>query len=206
MWSLFRSMKFRPLKIFAKGEIMNEEKMTEITKNDTKKRSTAKQKVFWIIASIVVLAIIFVAGFHRVDAVNHPAETHIIPEVSHTVNHPAKTHTVKHPAQTHTVGGGCVTATEGNYAGNCATARCADGSYTGANPYYSLTCNYHGGVVAVGPFTNPTKTVVDKAAWTETITDKAAYSEKVIDTPAKTAVEKEAYTTPGYDAWYGIKL
>jgi hypothetical protein len=40
----------------------------------------------------------------------------------------------------------CTKATEGKYKGQCATAECMDGSYTGANPNLSYTCNHHGGV------------------------------------------------------------
>jgi len=171
-----------------------------------KKKLNTRRLVIWIASIVGVVAIIVGVGFHHVDEVYHPEESHVIPAVTHTVEHPAETHTVEHPAVTHTTGGGCVRATEGNYAGQCATARCRDGSYTGANPYYSWTCNYHGGVAAVGPFTNPTQTITDIPAYTETVVDKAAWTETVVDEPERTVVDKEAYTTPGYNAWYGVRL
>jgi len=185
---------------------MSEDEETTVTRKKLTGKRDVSRIVMWAVIILVVVGIVVGAGFHRVDAVDHPVETHTIPAVTHTVDHPAVTHTVDHPAVTHTTGGGCVRATEGNYAGQCATARCRDGSYTGANPYYSLTCNYHGGVAVVGPFTNPTQTVVDKAAWTETIVDQAAWTETVTDKPEQTVVDKKAYTTPGYNAWYGIRL
>ena len=93
----------------------------------------------------------------------------------------AVTHVVHHPAVTHTVTT-YVQANEGKYAGSQATAKCADGSYNGADPYYSWTCNYHGGVAAIGPFSN-TQTITDQAAYDETVTDapaQAAYYDKVV--------------------------
>ncbi|MFZ2560542.1 MAG: hypothetical protein WAW91_02845 [Candidatus Nanoperiomorbaceae bacterium] len=101
--------------------------------------------------------------------VYHPS----VATITHVVQHPAVTHTVTH----------CTPANEGKYAGSCATARCADGSYTGANPSYSWTCNYHGGVVAVGPF-NDTEPVTDQAAYDKTVTNtpaQAAYYDKVTE-------------------------
>lgn len=167
-------------------------------------KNTSKKTKIIITVSISIATLMFLGliGFrhHPEKVIEAVTEYHLA--VTH--EEPAVTRTIKHPAVTRKEGGGCIRANIGNYSGNCATARCADGTYTGANPYYYLTCNYHGGVVKVGPFYYSTRTVTVKEAWTENIIDK----------PAKTVVDKEAWTEeispkrtePEYWTWYGMKI
>lgn len=154
----------------------------------------------WVKVSLVLTLVLPLLGFNYHAEAYHPAVTHTTPAVSHV--EPAVTHTVEHPAVIQK--GDCIRANINyDYIGLCATGRCADGTYTGT-PYvnYRKTCNYHGGLVAYGPFYYPDKVI--KAAWTETVIDKP--SRVVIDEHPKIVVDKEAYTEPAYWTFFGTKI
>ena len=144
----------------------------------------AYQQALLITGGIAIIAI--PVGFRH-----YPEK--IIPAVIEY--HSAITHEVYHEAVSKITSRSCIQANIGSYAGNCATARCGDGTYTGANPSYYLTCNYHGWVAEVGPFYVGGDVVVEPA-WTETVVDTPARTEVI--TPEK---KEEAYTT-----WYGIRI
>lgn len=120
--------------------------------------------------SLLVVAVLGLAtglGLRYNEEQYHPEKSHTVPEKSHI--EPAITHTVYHPAVVEK--GDCIRANINyDYIGVCTTGRCADGTYTGTpHVTYYKTCNYHGGVVAYGPFYYPDRVI--SAAWTEVVVD-----------------------------------
>jgi len=159
-------------------------------------------KIALITSSVVGgVLIILCLGFRyhpeqitKAVTVYHPAITH---------QEPAVTREIHHPAQTTTTPRSCIKANIGDYSGQCATGRCKDGTYTGTpHTSYYLTCSYHGGLAALGPFYTGGETIVIKEAWTQTI----------VDTPARTVTDEPAWTEtitpekvePAYWTWFSM--
>ena|GEM_PF-6575907 len=192
-------------KVYKTGEqVLEEAKKNRPQWQDKPKDNVInkKPKQLFLIIALVVAAIGFL-GFQYHPEKIIPAETKYHPAITRI--EPAVTRQIHHPAETKTNPRTCIKANIGNYAGQCATGRCRDGTYTGTpNTSYYLTCSYHGGLATLGPFYTGGETVVVKEAWTETIVDK----------PAETIVVEEAWTEvlalgseePSYWTWYGKKL